>query len=104
MKKTGTVTKLITSDIGVICDVCGKEDNSTADPEGWYSFNSHHDEWGNDSIDSYEDHDVCSAECYFNLIGKLLEENDYAETFVADNKNLVFLKDMVSYVDKLSNS
>jgi len=56
----------------VYCDVCGKEitrDNKDAG----YDVQTHHSDWGNDSVDSFEYFDLCSIECltkhmneYFN--------------------------------------
>lgn len=61
-KQTVTETKEIT--IGYKCDVCGKESHGKYFPDDWHSFSHNHNEWGDDSVDSYEYHLVCSAECY----------------------------------------
>lgn len=34
----------------------------------YYRITTHHHDWGNDSIESYEDHDCCSIKCALNFI------------------------------------
>lgn len=51
------------------CDGCGKT-RDNADLPGWHHFSSHHHEWGNDSIDSYEYHDACSFACYLVIVAE----------------------------------
>ena len=52
------------------CDGCGQ----TADgaPEDWLHFSSSHNDWGNDSIESFEYHDACSARCFLAVIGRIV--------------------------------
>ena len=59
------------------CDVCGKEIPPTVIPHkygepvyDYYEVTTHHNDWGNDSVDSYEYFDVCSPDC----ANKLWEE------------------------------
>ena len=49
-KKTVTEFKEIT--VSLKCDVCGKIHEGEELPDEWHSFNHHHNEWGNDSVDS----------------------------------------------------
>lgn len=42
----------------VKCDICGKEITGK-----FWHLTTHHNDWGNDSIDSYEYYDLCSREC-----------------------------------------
>ena len=77
--------------VGIKCDVCGKETNNISDPD-FFNFNSHHDDWGSDSDESYENHDVCSSRCYFIELKRLIIENSDSTTFEADGKSLTFLK------------
>jgi hypothetical protein len=49
---------------GIKCDVCGKTHNCDTIPDEWHNISMHHNEWGNDSVDSWETFDVCSPKCY----------------------------------------
>jgi hypothetical protein len=62
-EKTITETKFVV--VGHECDVCGKIHEGNNIPNEWHLFNHHHNEWGNDSIESYEYHEVCSPKCYW---------------------------------------
>lgn len=59
------VTEFKTVTIGRKCDVCGKTHEGAYTPDEWHTFSHHHNEWGNDSIESLENHEVCSPECYW---------------------------------------
>ena len=61
-KKEITIIKYITTSIK--CDVCGISHYGNDLPKYWHNISISHNEWGNDSIDSIEDFDVCSKECY----------------------------------------
>ena len=63
------------------CDVCGKElepvDSSKLPTHlcnrkiyDYYRITTHHHDWGNDSIDSYEYTDCCCLECSLKFIDK----------------------------------
>ena len=62
------------------CDICDKEIK-----KGYWGICRHHDDWGNDSVDSYEYWDVCSQECAKKLVdtffkmsgGRLSQPNTY---------------------------
>ena len=45
--------------VKVICDICGKEVN----PNNWFRIDTHHFDWGNDSVDSCMFNEVCSDKC-----------------------------------------
>lgn len=51
--------------VAVKCDICGKEITGK-----FWQLTTHHHDWGNDSIDSYEYKDLCSREC----INKALDD------------------------------
>lgn len=61
-----TETKIITEPrkiscvVGVKCDRCG---DIIQKGKVYYHITTHHNDWGNDSIDSYENFDLCS-DCY----------------------------------------
>lgn len=41
------------------CNICGK----LIDPSNWFRIITSHHDWGNDSIESVESRDSCSAAC-----------------------------------------
>ena len=54
------------------CDVCGKDIPPTTgyflnEATPYYRITIHHNDWGNDSIDSYEYKDACSPECALKI-------------------------------------
>ena len=60
--------------VGKKCDVCGKEIQPTTIPRkygepihDYYEITTHHNDWGNDSVDSYEHFDACSPDCACKL-------------------------------------
>lgn len=85
-----------------VCDSCGRVDG--ADPRGWHHFSSHHNDWGNDSIDSWETHDACSWACYVAIVRRVVE--DYGQrtypTLEVDDKDLAFLGDMLLQIPPAS--
>lgn len=44
------------------CDTC-KTDINKLDTTYYYTVTTHHGQWGNDSIDSFEHLDFCSYQC-----------------------------------------
>lgn len=82
--------------VGVTCDGCQKRVDGS-NPEGWYSFWSAHNDWGNDSIDSDEDWDACSWACYLAVVARVVNEygDDRYPTLTVDHKDLPFLKQML---------
>lgn len=60
--------------VAIKCDICGKEIAGQ-----FWRLTTHHHDWGNDSIDSYEYFDLCSREC----INKALD--DYINDCKASN-------------------
>lgn len=62
--------------VGTKCDVCGSESKDSMPTVTWY-----HSDWGNDSVESYEHRDVCTAACYRKAIeGALASLDDYQQT------------------------
>ena len=59
--------------VGRICDFCNKEilpvDGKRCD---YFYITTSHRDWGNDSVDSYEHYDACSAGCALGLADKYL--------------------------------
>ena len=56
--KTETITHKVNIVKAIKCDVCGKEFTGK-----YWRLITHHNDWGNDSIDSLEYYDLCSREC-----------------------------------------
>lgn len=56
---------------GIKCDSCLK---IYPPGSGLFYFNSHHNDWGHDSIDSYDYYHACSVDCYTKLLGVCLDE------------------------------
>lgn len=65
IKEKQEVIEIKSVTVAIKCDVCGKIHKGTDVPYEWHSFNHNHNEWGNDSHESYEFHQVCSPECYW---------------------------------------
>ena len=88
------VTKIEEVVIGYRCDVCNKEEATYYTPNGWHEFESHHNEWGNDSIDSSDWHLVCSPKCYISKVNDCVEEwKDYRTTKI-DGMAIKFAKEL----------
>lgn len=60
------------------CDVCLKEIPPTSNvfPRKnipYFNITTHHSDWGNDSIDSYENYHACCPECAMKFVSEYLE-------------------------------
>jgi hypothetical protein len=87
------------------CDGCGKTDGPS--PDGWNHFSSHHSDWGNDSVDSYDYWDACSFACYLQIVSKAFA--DYPPTsrnpsLEIDDKDWFFIRDMLDATRGLGRS
>ena len=93
-KRDETVTKRVT--YRTECDACHKQEEGDA-PASWIHFSSSHSEWGNDSIESWDEHDACSFACYLTIVRKLVEDmwSDHP-SLVVDGKSVAFLKGMLA--------
>jgi predicted nucleic acid-binding Zn ribbon protein len=63
--KKVTVTEVVCTELK--CDICGKD---IPWHEKFYHASMGHTDWGNDSVDSIEDFDLCSDECLYEFLGK----------------------------------
>ena len=65
MKLTESRTRTITDEVtvGVACDHCKKQILSAEGRKTYYHVTTHHNDWGNDSSESYEYFDFCSYKC-----------------------------------------
>ena len=74
---THTVTETIVAKEIRHCDVCnGVIENG----EQYWELTTHHNDWGNDSCESYEHFDVCSEVCLREKFDEYIREsatNDY---------------------------
>lgn len=64
--------------VGRYCDNCGEEICAVEKIGGrnvynYFLVSTHHNDWGNDSIDSYESYDACCPSCAVKLAGRYLE-------------------------------
>lgn len=92
------VTKLDIVTTGYRCDNCGKETKADRLPDEWHNFSSHHNEWGNDSCDSYEYYHVCSPKCYIEKLTDVVE-NELDDRYDAqvDYLEIQFARTLVEY-------
>lgn len=68
----------------IICDICNKKIKEEEDYKTpyrtkmthFYEVSTHHNDWGNDSIDSFEYRDICSEECLFEFLKKYFDGTD----------------------------
>lgn len=76
-KEYETVTHMVRERILVketrICDVCKKE---IQENKSYWELTTHHNDWGNDSCESYEYFDTCSKECLRNKFEEYIEISD----------------------------
>ena len=60
---------------GIECDVCKRKIVGK-----YWKLSTHHYDWGNDSIESYEDFDLCSPECISVMLNKYYERCKRSDT------------------------
>lgn len=87
MKKE--ITKMITKKgkitEQIICDVCGKIIADVNKPKiRYWELTTHHTDWGEDSIYSYEYFDLCSQDCIRTKLEEYLESCKTSDTFEFD--------------------
>jgi hypothetical protein len=69
---------------GIICDICKKKIKEEEDYKSryrtkmshFYEVTTHHNDWGNDSVDSYRDYDFCNEDCLFEFLKKYFDGKD----------------------------
>ena len=71
-----------------VCDMCGEESKTLR------TINHHHNSWGNDSIETYENIEICdNPECYRSAFKKFQEsDNSNYDTAVFDDMEYENLK------------
>lgn len=95
ISKIETVQKSVT--ISIKCDVCGKIHIGDSLPNNWHNVTNRHHHWGNDSIDSYESHDVCSVDCYKEKIKQIVLDYDGFTDAQIDDFEIQFARLLVNY-------
>lgn len=77
--ETKETTKVVKEEITVkrICDNCGKEIaishiTGIGNQYNYFCITTHHHDWGNDSIESYESYDACCPTCALEMAEKYL--------------------------------
>ncbi len=98
IKEQQPVTSFQNITIGYECDICKKKVEGKERPKDWHHFEHHHEQWGNDSGDSYDWFDVCSPKCYFAQLEKSLKEMDEYYTAKIDDKSPEFVKSLLSTI------
>lgn len=71
--KTQTVTEKILVKETRFCDVCNKV---IGNKNGYWKLTTHHNDWGNDSYESVEKFDVCSAKCLVTKFDEYLKSSE----------------------------
>ena len=89
------VTEIKTVTVARKCDVCGKVHEGKYAPNEWHEFDHHHNEWGNDSIDSYEYHEVCSPKCYFVRLKHCIDDLEGYTSAEVDGFDIRFARRLV---------
>lgn len=85
VKQQVTVEKEV--DIGVECDECGKEIRNKETMKKrfgsypYYEVTTHHSDWGNDSVDSYEYYDLCSLDCLMTHMKRYYDKASGSEEY-----------------------
>ena len=82
----------------VICDVCGKEEIGSCLPDNWHEISAHHNNWGNDSCESFEEWMVCSPDCYKVKLKEVVSEFSEYNTAEIDKMQIEFAKSMVAFL------
>ena len=73
--------------MGVKCDICGKEITGK-----FWRLTTHHHDWGNDSIESYERFDLCSRECINRALDDYIDDCEKSNTQCFELEQAFFRK------------
>ena len=87
IKETRQVMKKIEVTVGITCDVCGKDIQ-----EDYWTLRTSHNDWGNDSIDSYKHFDLCSKGCISQKLKDYYEDCKDSRTQEFELEQAYFLK------------
>ena len=89
--------------VAVVCDNCGREYRCNEMPQDWHTILSYHNEWGNDSGDSHEGHQVCSLNCYKEKLTEVVNDLEGCNSAKIDGMTLEFAKKIVSFFVRYDN-
>lgn len=80
--KTHIITEKVLVKETTYCDVCKREITANS----FWKLTTHHNDWGNDSIESYEYFDICSADCLREKFNEYVKDSDskYPNTMCFD--------------------
>ena len=98
VQKVKKVTEVKKVTVAHKCDVCGKVHEGKCIPDDWHQFNHHHNEWGNDSIESYEYHEVCSAECYVVKFKECVKDLEGVRDGKVDEFEIQFARKLADFM------
>lgn len=90
-KYTRKVTKEVNESYGlkVTCDICGKvfcdfdatpPKSSAGESAEYFSLTTGNHDWGNDSIDSIEQEDICSEDCVKTALIRYFKDTQRSKT------------------------
>lgn len=96
IKENKQVIEFKSVTVAIKCDVCGKVHEGKDIPDEWHTFSHHHDEWGNDSCDSHEYHEVCSPECYWAKFKECVEDLKGYNNAKVDEFEIQFARRLVN--------
>lgn len=96
LKEQKSVTEFKEITVGIKCDVCGKIHKCSYIPDEWHNISMHHNDWGNDSVDSYESFDVCSPKCYITKLKECVKELDGRHSAEVDYFDIYFARLLVN--------
>lgn len=83
--KMTTITKKGKITEQIICDVCGKTIADVNKPKvKYWELTTHHTDWGVDSVDSYENFDLCSHDCIKTKLEEYIENCNRSDTLEFD--------------------
>jgi len=94
-KETKQITKTVKIFKRLKCDICGKEFTGP-----YWIANTHHDDWGNDSVDSYETYDLCSENCVEIMFQKYMKDCKHSDTQYLSFEQDVFEEHMAEYLEE----
>ena len=79
IKETKEITEEVTHKVVTVkalkCDCCGKKFKGK-----FWKLTTHHYDWGNDSVDSYYNMDLCSPTCVRKQLKEYFEECENSTT------------------------
>jgi hypothetical protein len=96
LKEEKKVTEVKSVIVGHKCDFCGTIHEGKELPNEWHSFSHHHNQWGNDSVDTYKYHEVCSPKCYWIKFKECVEDLKEYENAKVDEFEIQFARRLVN--------